>query len=375
MEQLFKTREGHLPRLALLLRNHSFQKHVTRVVVDEAHNIYTAGLPHYGLDAFHPAWGHLGEFRAILPSSVRWAFLSATLPPHIQSSIEKQVLKPGYVPIHVSSNRPNTMYATHEVVNNIDDLCNYECFLAVPFSLAGQPRVLIFVDSKELACRISSHLDSCLPSQYQDRGVVKHYHSKMLSKYLEYTHEAFTTQTGICRVLVATSSQSVVRTTSLFSIELVNCSSNLQGVDFPDVKIVCTVGLPATTVDTLQRAGRALRNSDKDALFVIFYEPWAHAISLSEYNEGDTLDPDRPRGHLKSRAQKRERAPLSSLRLVKGPGCLRSEFASYLGDTSTEGTVSLTAGSGVFNRDYSLTTVASSLLYYIILLYWQRLWW
>ena len=70
MEQLFKTREGHLPRLALLLRNHSFQKHVTRVVVDEAHNIYTAGLPHYGLDAFRPAWGRLGELRAILPSSV-----------------------------------------------------------------------------------------------------------------------------------------------------------------------------------------------------------------------------------------------------------------------------------------------------------------
>ena len=227
MEQLFKSREGHLPRLALLLRNHSFQKHVTRVVVDKAHNIYTAGLPHYGLDAFCPAWGCLGELQAILPSSVRWAFLSATLPLHIRSSIEKQVLKPGYVSIHVSSNRPNTMYATHEVVNNIDDLCNYECFLAVPFSLAGQPWVLIFVDSKELACRISSHLDSCLPSQYQDRGVVKHYHSKMSSKYLEYTHEAFTTQTGMCCVLVATSSQSVVCTTFLFSIELVTCSSNL----------------------------------------------------------------------------------------------------------------------------------------------------
>lgn len=71
VEQLFKSREGHLPHLALLLCNHSFQKHITRVVVDEAHNIYTAGLPHYGLEAFHPAWGRLGELRAILPSSVR----------------------------------------------------------------------------------------------------------------------------------------------------------------------------------------------------------------------------------------------------------------------------------------------------------------
>ena len=27
---------------------------------------------------------------------------------------------------------------------------------------------------------------------------------------------------------------------------------NMQGVDFPDVQIVCQVGLPSTTVDTLQ---------------------------------------------------------------------------------------------------------------------------
>lgn len=105
---------------------------------------------------------------------------------------------------------------------------------------------------------------------------------------------------------------------------------------------MCTVGLPGTTVDTLQRAGRALRNSDDHAVFIIFYEPWVHELSFSEYSEGDLSDPDRPRGQLKSHAQRRERAPLSSLKLVKDPGCLRAEFASYLGDTSEEGTVAST---------------------------------
>jgi superfamily II DNA helicase RecQ len=128
VEQLFKSREGHLPHLAILLRNHSFQKHVACVIVDEAHNIYTAGLPHYGLDTFRPAWGRLGELRAILPSSVPWAFLSATLPPCIRGYIKKNLLKMGCVSIHISSNRPNTTYATHKVINNIDNLCNYECF-------------------------------------------------------------------------------------------------------------------------------------------------------------------------------------------------------------------------------------------------------
>jgi hypothetical protein len=76
---------------------------------------------------------------------------------------------------------------------------------------------------------------------------------------------------------------------------------------------VCTVGLPGTTVDTLQRAGRAFRNSDVDALFVIFYEPWVQDISLGKYDNGDQTDPDRPRGQLKLHAQQRDRAPLSLL--------------------------------------------------------------
>ncbi|KAH9009895.1 P-loop containing nucleoside triphosphate hydrolase protein [Lactarius hengduanensis] len=246
VEQLFKSREGHLPRLALLVRNLWFQRHIARVIVDEAHNIHTAGLSHYGLDAFRPAWGRLDELKAILPHCVHWVFLSATFPPHIRATVEKKLLQPGYTAIHVTSNRPNTVYAAHEVLNSIEDFQNYECFLACPFSLVSQPRVLIFVDKKELACRIAAHLDSCLPSEYQEKGIVRHYHSQMSQKYLQVAHKAFTTPEGNCRVMVATSGQSV-------------------GVDFPDVKIVCTAGLPANMVDILQRGGRALRNSSEDA--------------------------------------------------------------------------------------------------------------
>jgi hypothetical protein len=90
-------------------------------------------------------------------------------------------------------------------------------------------------------------------------------------------------------------------------------------------------------VDVLQRAGRALRNSNEDALFIIFYEPWVNDISLDEYNEGNIDDPDRPRGPLKTRSQRRERTPYSCLKLVKSTTCLRAEFASYLGDQSSAG--------------------------------------
>ena len=170
VEQLFKSREGHLPRLAVFLRKQHFQRYIVRVVVDEAHNIHTAGLPRYGLDAFRLAWGRLDELKAILPWRVRWAFLSATFPLHICATIEDKLLKPGHTSIHITSNRPNTTYATHEVVNNIENMQNYECFLSSPFSLESQPRVLIFVDKKELACHISDHLDSCLPLECRDTG-------------------------------------------------------------------------------------------------------------------------------------------------------------------------------------------------------------
>jgi len=105
--------------------------------------------------------------------------------------------KPGYIPIYISSNRPNTMCATHEVVDNIEELCKYKCFLAAPFSLAALwPQVLIFVNNKELACQIPSYLDAYRQALSQQdvievpRGL---YHA-----------------IGDCHIFVATSSQSVM---------------------------------------------------------------------------------------------------------------------------------------------------------------------
>ena len=212
VEQLFESRQGRLPRLAIFLRKQHFQPYIRRIVVNEAHNIYTAGLPHYGLNAFRPAWGRLGELKIILPRRVQWTFLSATFPPHIRTTIEDTLLKHGYSSIHTTSNRPNTTYATHEVINNIENMQNYECFLSNPFSLESQPRVLIFVNKEELAGYISIHLDSCLPLEFRNAGIVMHYHSIMSQEYLQLAHKAFSTPNGNCRILIATLDQSVVST-------------------------------------------------------------------------------------------------------------------------------------------------------------------
>jgi len=102
------------------------------------------------------------------------------------------------------------MYATHEVTKSIDELSNYDCFLSDPFDPAAQPHVLIFVDNKDLACRISTYLDSRLPEELREKNIVMHYHSQMSVKYLQFAHRCFTQKNGPCCIMVATSSQSVV---------------------------------------------------------------------------------------------------------------------------------------------------------------------
>ena len=211
VEQLFKSSAGHFARLGHFIRNIKiFQRHLICINVDEAHSIYTAGIPLYGLPAFRPAWGKLDELKVLLSNKIRWKAFSATFPRHILRTVEKKILKPDYVSIRLTSNRPNTIYATHQVPGSIEDPQNYECFLMKPFDLHRQPHVLIFVDNKDLTSKIAQHLDASLPTEYYGRGIVKHYHSVMSEEYLTQTHESFVREDKICRILVATSGESVV---------------------------------------------------------------------------------------------------------------------------------------------------------------------
>lgn len=211
VEQLFKSSAGHFARLGFLIRKcKGFQNRIKRVNVDEGHCIHTAGLPLYGLNAFRPAWGMLDELKALLPTSVIWKVFSATFPPHILKTVTRKVLKPDYIMIHVTSNRPNTMYATHQVYGSLEDPRNYECFIQHPFNFNEQPHVLIFFDDKGLTKKVAQHLDELLLPDLRGRGIVRHYHSGMSERYLKRVHESFVSKDGICRILVATSGESVV---------------------------------------------------------------------------------------------------------------------------------------------------------------------
>ena len=151
-----------------------------------------------------------------------------------------------YVCICISSNRPNTMYATHCVVSSIEEPRNYECFLLQPFNFASHPRVVIFFDNIELASTIAAHLDGKLLEEFHGKGIVLHYHIGMSEQYLRAAHSAFTEEAGSCKILCTTSGESVMSSYARFYFHK---SKSLQGVDFPDVKIVCNAGLPSNIVE------------------------------------------------------------------------------------------------------------------------------
>jgi hypothetical protein len=124
-EQL-KMFQGHLPRLARILSIPQFAKTIARVHIDEVHNHVLAGLPHYGLPAFRPAWGSLNEFRLRLPKGVPFQALSGTLPPHIKTAVVDHLnFNPTkFLSLKLCSNRPNIIYATHWIVSSLSDFHN-----------------------------------------------------------------------------------------------------------------------------------------------------------------------------------------------------------------------------------------------------------
>lgn len=189
-----------------------------------------------------------------------------------------------------------------------------------PFDLASQPHVLIFFDDTDLASKIAEYLDKLLPMQYRDQGVVQHYHSGMSETYLQCAHLAFTEQDGICKVLCATSGESVMSDLYLTILSLLFTEWPIQGVDFPDVKIVCNAGLPGNVIDSLQRGGCVGQCDGDQGLFVIFYEPWVTSIPL-EQCESSCDDPDWPQRTLKPTSSARDHASLASVKLMQHKDC------------------------------------------------------
>ncbi|KAK7460975.1 hypothetical protein VKT23_008903 [Stygiomarasmius scandens] len=317
-EQLQKSSDGHWTQLGLLIqRNPQFRNRIARMNIDEIHTIFFAGTERYGIPAFRKAWGSFGELRITLPKSIRMHGFTATCPPHVQKAIEDSCLRSDRILIKTTVNRPNTIYARHCVVKGFDQLRNFDCFIRNPFTpdkpLSYQPRILLFFDDSNQALKIACYLNRICPQRYRNTGFVRHYYSMMSSEYLEKAHSEFTTADGPCRILCATSAESL-------------------GVDFPDVDITVNVGVPSDQCEDSQRAGCGGRR-EKPGLHLVLYEPWVNELNRLDFDAVKEFgnDPDRPRKVLKPGMRPQERVSLSGFEYIQS-SCMRRFKAEYMKD-------------------------------------------
>ncbi|KAH9014989.1 II DNA helicase [Lactarius pseudohatsudake] len=321
-EQLCMT-NGHLPRLArLVAEDRQFLRRVQRLHVDEAHFIYTAGLKHYGLPAFRPAWGRLGEFRIKIGKQVPMQALSGTQPPHIKAAIIKSLLfdESRLSSVELTSNRPNTVYATHPIIGELSDFRNLDFVIPVPYPAGWKlPKTLVFHDSVDQAGEAAMYHTKRLPEDLQKKGLVMHYHGGMSKEYLTKVYEDFSKPDGHCRVLHATEGAST-------------------GLDIGDIEIVIQYGITRDVPTALQRGGRGGRSSTGEAIFLIMYEPWVKTIDLKAVIVETASDPDHPNvPKLTKHSTKQARTGVAMIKVIQqNEECLRRLFATYLNDQAPD---------------------------------------
>ncbi|KAJ6525804.1 P-loop containing nucleoside triphosphate hydrolase protein [Mycena vulgaris] len=314
-EQL-KSFNGHVPRLARLLGVHHFTKTISRLHIDEAHNHWTAGLPHYGLPAFRPAWGALNELLIRLPKDTPIEALSGTFPPHIKSTVTEHLnFDPATaVYLKLSSNRPNTIYASHRIIGSLSDFRNLDFLISVPFTKTL--KVVVFHDDTQQCSDAAGYHDRRLPSALQNTGIVRHYHGGMSKEYLTQVFEDFSKPDGRCRILHATEGAST-------------------GLDVENIDAVIDYGIPASKLTGLQRGGRCGRRGQL-SVYLLMAEPWAYTASLDAVDP-DSNDPDRPiSGRLVKNSRKPAQTGLAMILYVRSEVCLREMIRRYLNDNSLD---------------------------------------
>lgn len=207
--------QGHMTRLArMIAEKREFTQKIKILHIDEAHFIHSAGMDHYGLPAFRPAWARLGELRIKLRKDLTVQALSGTQPPHIKKTIKKSLLfnEATLCLIELSSNRPNTAYATHAIVGELSDFRNLDFLVPIPCPEGYiLPKTLVFHDSISGATGATRHTALRLPEHLRNSGAVKHYHSRMSKEYLTKTYDDFKESNSKCRILHATEGASTVR--------------------------------------------------------------------------------------------------------------------------------------------------------------------
>lgn len=189
--------KGHIPRVARLIHeDRGFSRRISRVFIDEAHNIFTSGLALYGILSSRPMYGELAALRVHLPQGTPFQALSGTLPPHISSHIINNLqFRSEYATVAFTSNRANITYATRKAIGSLGDFRN------IDFVMPPKYHTIIFFDKKQEAHDAATYLDNhpSLSASQRGKGLVKEYHGTMSTEYLKKAYDDIASPTSGCK--------------------------------------------------------------------------------------------------------------------------------------------------------------------------------
>jgi hypothetical protein len=237
-----------------ILSEISFNKHISHLVVDEAHCISQWG------PEFRPAWGQLYAIRNLLKLGTPCIAQSATMGPGVIEEVRKtlNIVEGESLHVNLGNDRPNIT----QLLVRMTYGSRYE---ELGFLLDGlksdgtgkMPRTLTFFEERDQAHEAANWLRSQLPVQTQEaRSRIAYIHAGLTREGRKKIMHDF--RHGLIDILCAT-----------------ECVG--MGSDIPDIDIIVLFKLPANMSVLLQRIGRAGRGR-QPARAVIFVEPTAYQV-------------------------------------------------------------------------------------------------
>lgn len=192
-----------------LWKNHQFTSRLISLVWDEGHCISKWA-------SFRPEYKEVGRLRFLIPRSIPFVIVSATLPPAVLSDVMHtlQVLPNHVTIIRRSNDRPNIHLSVREMkypMNSFKDLA----FLVPDDWKPGDPlppKFLIFFDSIADSIEAARFLRARLPPEHRHK--IKWFNSEMSGPFKDIESDAL--KLGNIWGLFCTDSFGMVCTSNLF---------------------------------------------------------------------------------------------------------------------------------------------------------------
>ncbi|CUA70541.1 Bloom syndrome protein homolog [Rhizoctonia solani] len=289
-----------------VLKSNEFTSRLLAIIIDEAHCISFWG------QSFRKAYAEIGIVRAFIHPSTPIIAMSGTLAPRVRRDVlNKLGFSPGkYLTIDIGNARPNVSLAVlpaKHPLNSFHDLC----FLIPPGVQASSdiPKIFLYCDDKETGYNIIDYLRSYLPQELW--ACIRPFNASLTPQYREAAMAAF--KIGSIRILVCTEAAGM-------------------GCDIPDIAIVVQWKLTDTFSAFVQRAGRAVRDSNLNGVAILVAEPNAYRVDPTIPPDAETST-ETKKAPQRGGSQKKPDASAPLTQATSKPAPKRTENKGFKSDT------------------------------------------